>query len=135
MYAVYLYNIRYNPMHPLQGAPYLCRMCQCGLHVMLWSCIGIFMRLFDAEPSITAGLLFPSQYHGGTTLLTLDSMMWDTSFKSRAQKFFIGITCSLHFCPLLFFLSFYVLVLWSWVFGLIRCKSLSPGLALPTFFK
>ena len=29
---------------------YRCRMCQCGLHVLLWSHIDIFMRLLTAEP-------------------------------------------------------------------------------------
>ena len=37
---------------------YLRRMCQCGLLAVLWSYIGILMRLFDAEPRSTAGL-FP----------------------------------------------------------------------------
>ena len=46
-------------------------------------------------------------------------------------------SCSLHFCLLLFsisLLSFYGLVCGSGVLGLIECQSLSPRLALPTFF-
>ena len=39
---------------------YLCRMCQSGLHAVLWSHIGIFMLIFAAEPHSTAGLLFLS---------------------------------------------------------------------------
>ena len=39
---------------------YLDRICQCGLHAVPWSHIGILMRHLDAEPSSTAGLLCPS---------------------------------------------------------------------------
>ena len=40
---------------------YLDRMCQCGLHAVLWLHIGILMRRLPAEPRSSAGLLFPSQ--------------------------------------------------------------------------
>ena len=56
---------------------YLDRMCQCGLHAMPWSHIGILMLRLAAEPHSTAGLLFPSQCHCGTILLTPYSMVWD----------------------------------------------------------
>ena len=38
---------------------YLDRMCQCGLHAVPWSHIGILMRRFTAEPRSTTGHLFP----------------------------------------------------------------------------
>ena len=56
---------------------YLDRMCQCGLHVVPWSHIGILVRHLAAEPHSTAGLLFPSQCPSGTILLTPYSMVWD----------------------------------------------------------
>ena len=65
-----------DTMNPLYGA-YLCRMCQCRLHAVLWSHIGILMRLLAAEPRSTAGPLSCSQCHCGTILLTLYSMVWD----------------------------------------------------------
>ena len=39
---------------------YLDRMCQCGLHAVLWSHIGTLMHRLAAEPRSTAGLLFLS---------------------------------------------------------------------------
>ena len=56
---------------------YLDCMCQCGLHAVPWSHIGILMRHLAAEPHSTAGLLFPSQCPSGTILLTPYSMVWD----------------------------------------------------------
>ena len=49
---------------------YLDRMCQCGLHAVLWSHIGTLMHSLAAEPCSTAGLLFPSRCPSGTVLLT-----------------------------------------------------------------
>ena len=40
---------------------YLDRMCQRGLHAVLWSHIGRLMHRLAAEPCSTAGLLFPSR--------------------------------------------------------------------------
>ena len=67
----------------------LCRMCQCGLHAVLWSHIGILLRILPAEPYSTEGPLFPSQCLCGTILLTLYTMAWDcmAGFKSRAIAF------------------------------------------------
>ena len=56
---------------------YLDRMCQCGLHAVLWSHIGTLMHCLAAEPCSTAGLLFPSRSRSGTILLTQYSMVWD----------------------------------------------------------
>ena len=78
-----LYKIRYNPMHPLNGAlpgPYV----PVRLHSVPWSHIGILMSHLPAEPRRTAGLLFPSQCPSGTILLTPYSMVWDWRV-SRAE--------------------------------------------------
>ena len=56
--------------------------------------------------------------------------------KSCPNAFFIGLSCSLHFCLLLFSLSL-LSICWycgAGVFGLLGCKSLSLSLALPNFF-
>ena len=47
---------------------YLNCMCQCGLHAVPWSHIGILMRRLAAEPRSTAELLFPSHCPCGTIL-------------------------------------------------------------------
>ena len=55
--------------------------------------------------------------------------------KSRANAFLLAKCCSLHFCLLPFSVSLCWLVLWGWgVLGLIKGKSFSPSLALPTSF-
>ena len=112
-------------------------MCQCGLHGVLWSHIGTLMHRLAAEPSSTAGLLFPSRCLSGTLLLTPYSMVWDWRV-SRAGPMLLYCpkpikTIVFYSFPFLFFLSI------SWycgagVFGLIGCTSLSLSLALPTFF-
>ena len=56
---------------------YLDRMCQCGLHALLWLYIGTLMHRLAAEHCSAAGLLFPSWCPSGTILLTLYSMVWD----------------------------------------------------------
>ena len=56
---------------------YLDCICQCGLHVVLWSHIGTFMHHIAADPCSTAGLLFPSRCPSGMILLTPYSMVWD----------------------------------------------------------
>ena len=97
---------------------YLGRMCQCGLHAVLWLHIGILMRRLTAEPRSTAELLFPSQCLSGTILLTPYSMVWDWRVSRAGQCFFIGISCSI---PTIVFynfflslLSVYRLALWGW---------------------
>ena len=56
---------------------YLDRMCQCGLHAVLWSHIATLMHCLAAETCSTAGLLFPSLCLSGSILLTPYSMVWD----------------------------------------------------------
>ena len=53
------------------------RMCQRGLHAVLWSHIGTLMHNLAAEPCSTAGLLFPFRCPSGTILLAPFSMVWD----------------------------------------------------------
>ena len=50
---------------------YLCCMCQCGLYEVLWSHIGILMRILASEPRSTAESVLPTQCSCGTILLTL----------------------------------------------------------------
>ena len=97
---------------------YLDRMCQCGLHAVLWSHICILMHRLAAEPCSTAGLLFPSRCPSGTILLTPHSMVWEWQISRAGQCFFIGLSCSI---PTIVFYSFslsllsvYRLVLWGW---------------------
>ena len=96
---------------------YLCRMCQCGLHAVLWSHIGILMFLFAAEPRSPAGLLFHSHYLCSPILLTCIRWRGTGGFQRQGQCFFIGLSCSIPFCIQLFSLSllpFYGLALWGW---------------------
>ena len=111
-----LYKIRCNPKHPLCHfvALYLCLMCQSRLHSVLWSHIGILMRLPAAEPCSTAGFLFPFQYLSGTIWLTPYSMVWDRRVSSPTS--FCWLSCSHIFCLQLFSLSLlflYRLVVWG----------------------
>ena len=90
---------------------YLCRMCQCGLHAMLWSYIGILMLLLAAEHRSTIGPLFTSRCLCGTILQTLYSMVWEWRV-SRAGPMHIYCATTLLYpslsstiFPFLFFLS------------------------------
>ena len=53
------------------------RMCQRGLHAVLWLHISKLMHSLAAEPCSTAGLLFPFRCPSGTILLAQFSMVWD----------------------------------------------------------
>ena len=98
---------------------YLDRMCQCGLHAVLWSHSGTLMRRLAAEPCSTAGLLFPSRCPSGTILLTTYSILWNWQV-SRAGPMLLywpKQRCSIptivfHFSSLSL-LSVYRLVLWG----------------------
>ena len=119
---------------------YLDRMCQCWLHAVLWSHIGILMRHLAAEPRSTAGLLFPSQCASGTILLTQYSMVWDWPVSRAGPMLFYWIKLLYPDYSLLLFFhfsSFYWLVCGAGVFGLFGCRSpfgLSLSLALLTCF-
>ena len=99
---------------------YLYRMCRCGLHAALWSHIATLMSLFYA------GLSFPCQYLCGMILVTRYSMVWDRRVSRAGPTPLYWPSCSLPFCPFLFFHSM------GWycgagVFGLIGYQSLSPN--------
>ena len=73
-----LYKIRCNPMNPPYGAlPY--RMCQCGLHAVVWSLIGILIRLLAAKPRNTADFYSSLSVSVRNDLAdpVFDSMVWD----------------------------------------------------------
>ena len=116
-----LYKIRCNPVHLLNCALYLDRMCQRGLHAVLWSYIGSLTRFLVAEPRSTAEPLFPFLCPSGTILLALYLIVWDwrVSYVYYFSRSLISV---------------YWLLLWAGVFGVIGCISLSLSLTLPTFF-
>ena len=96
---------------------YLDRMCQCGLHTVLWAHIGSLA----SEPRSTAGPLFNSQCKSGTILLTLFSMVWDWQVSRAGPMFFIGLSFSI---PTIFPFLFFLFLGWycgAGVFGLIGC--------------
>ena len=109
-------------------ALYMCCMCQCGLHAVLWSHIGILMIL------LAVGLLFNFPYICGRILLFI---RWGgtSGFQEQGQCIFIGLAVRSHFVfhgfPFLFFLSVYYYC-GVGVLGLIWFKR-SLSLALPTF--
>ena len=117
---------------------FLCRMCRCGLHaVMLWSHIGTLMRLLAAESRRIAGLSFTCQYLCGTILVTACSMVWVWRVSNTGQCLFIGLDARSLFVSCCFPFLFFHSMGWCCgigVFGLIGCWSLSPSLALPTFY-
>ena len=97
-------------------ALYLCLMCQSGLRAMLWSHIGILLRLLAAEPLSTPCLLFPSQYLSGMIWLTPYLMVWDWRVSRAGPMPFYWPRCSLLFCLQLFslfILFIYRLVVWG----------------------
>ena len=120
---------------------YLDRMCQCGLHAVLWSHIDTLMHRLAAEPCSTAGLLFPSRCPSGTILLTPYSMLWDWRVLRAGPMLLYWHKQLYPYYSLLLFFPFFFFCLYSigWyseagVFGLIGCTSLSLSLALPTSF-
>ena len=94
------------------------RMCQRGLHMVLWLHIGTLMHSLAAEPCSTAGVLFPFRCPSGTILLAPFSMVWDWRV-SRAGPMLLYWPNLLYpyYSRLLFslsLLSVYRLVLWGW---------------------
>ena len=74
---------------------YLDRMCQCRLHSVLWSHIGILMPRLAAEPRSTTRFLFRCQYRCGTILVTPYSTVWNCNLhvilQEQIQYLFIGL--------------------------------------------
>ena len=109
--------IRGNPMHTLYGAlpvPYY----QCGLHVVLWSHIGILMHLIAAEPRSTSRTFIPISVSLWNDLADqVCDVVRLAGIKSKANVFFMCIGCSQHICLFLLshsILSFYEFLLWGW---------------------
>ena len=95
----------------------------------MWSHIGTLTLLLAEEPRSTAGLLLSYQYLCGTILVTTNSMVWDWRVSRAGPMPFNSSCCSLFFVS--YCLGWYCGAV---VFRLIWCQSLSPSLALPTFF-
>ena len=102
-----LYKIRCNSMHwlrnalPVWGNYHLDRMCQCWLHAVPWSHIGIIVRRFVAEPGTMSHWNgFADPVFDGVELAV---------FKSRDNGFLMAKALSLllpsTIFPFLFFLS------------------------------
>ena len=94
------------------------RMCQRGLHAVLWSHIGTLMLSLAAEPCSTAGLLFPFRCPSGTILLAPFSMVWDWRVSRAGPMLLYWHKLLYPYYSLLLFslslLSVYRLVLWGW---------------------
>ena len=112
-------------------ALYVCLMFQSGLNAVLWSHIGILLRLPAAEPRSITGLLLLSLSLSGMIWLTPYLMVWDWRVSRAGPMLFCGPSCSLIFCLQLFSLSLlvlYRLVVWGW--GL-RTDRVSISLSRP----
>ena len=57
-YCVYAVQDHAQPDAPSVWSSYLCRMCQCGLHGLLWSYIGILMCVLASEHRSCGGRVF-----------------------------------------------------------------------------
>ena len=94
------------------------RVCQRGLHAVLWLHIGTLMHRLAAEPRSTAGLLFPSRCPSGTISLTQYSMVWDWRVSRAGLMLFYWPKLLYPYYSLLLFFSFllsvYKLVLLGW---------------------
>ena len=88
-----LYKIRFNPVHPLNGAlpgSYVpLRLTRCAV---FRSHIGTLMRRLAAEPRSTAGLLFFSQCPSRTILLTPYSMVSDFRVTRAVPMLFLALS-------------------------------------------
>ena len=136
--------ININPMHPHYG-PFLCRMCECGLHSVLWSHIGILMWFLAAEPRrphdvywpqfhMTAWLYWPQCHITAWLSVSVGRscrpcIRWcgTGGFKEQCHRFFISQGWRLLFVFYCFPFILFLFICWHWnagVFGLKRCKSL-----------
>ena len=115
-------------------------MCQCGLQAVLLSHIGILLLLSLLNLTV-------SQYFYFLLSNCMERSCWPSIRWCCTGRFSIRCccshranniywsSCSLHFCfpPLSIFLSFMGWYCEAGAFRLIRCRSLSFGLASPTF--
>ena len=112
-------------------ALYLCLMCQSGLQAVLWSHIGIFLRLPRCRTSQYRRTFILSQYLSGKIWLTPYLMLWDWRVSRAGPMPCCWPCCSLLFCLQLVSLSLfflYRLVVWGW--GL-RTDRVSISLSRP----
>ena len=112
---------------------YLDRMCQCGLHAVLWLHIDTLMLRLAAEPRSIVWLLFLSECPSGT--------IWcgTGGFQEQGQCFLYWpkLLYSYYTLSTIFTLLFFQFIGWYYgagVFGLIGCTSLSLSFAVPTSF-
>ena len=112
------------------------RMCQCGLHAVLWLHIGTLMHHLTAEPCRTF-IPFSVSLWNDLANPVFDGMEL-AGFKSRANaSLLVSAALSLLKSSTLFPFLFFLSIGWycgAGVFGLIGCISLSRSLALLTFF-
>ena len=81
---------------------YLCRMCQCGLHPVLWSIIGVLMPLLAVGPRSPACLLFPFHDHCGTIKVTVFDRVGLMGFRALVMlSYWLRLLA-----PLLFYIIF-----------------------------
>ena len=125
-----LYKVRCNLMHPLYGALPCSAVCFSAVYTqwMIWVHIGILMA--SSQQNLTVPHIFYSPLSTYVELSCCPCISW-CGTGGFLEWIFIGLSCSL---PSLFFLS----VGWycgAGDFWLIVCQSLSPGLALTTYFK
>ena len=96
---------------------YLDHMCQCGLHAVPWSHIGILMRRLVAEPRNTAGLIFPFKCPSGTILLTTYWMVRDWRVSTAVPMLFYWPKLLYPYYSLIYFslslFSLYILCGWG----------------------
>ena len=79
---------------------YLCRICKCGLHAVLWSHIGTFMCRFAAVPQ---NFFFSSHSLCGAIFVTVYLVAWDWwVLRAGPMLFFIMPSRAPFFCLLLF---------------------------------
>ena len=93
-------KIRCNPTHPLYSALLVYRVCQWGLHTVVWSHIRILMLLLAAEPRTTERLLIPLSVSVERSCRLCIRWCETGVFQEQGQCFFIG--SALPICLLLF---------------------------------
>ena len=121
---------------------YLCRMCQYRLH----AASALVAHWFTYAPPLCKTLQDRKTFIYSSCSVPVERSCWPrirwfrtSGFQEQSLWFFICLSCMLcPFCLLLFFSSsFFLFVDWycgAGVFGQIGWRSLSPSLALSTFF-
>ena len=116
---------------------YLDRICQCGLHAVLWSHIGTLMRILAAGPAVPQDFYSPHIVPLEQSCSPRIRCCGTGAFQEKGQCFIVHLCCSIPI--IVFYFSFLFLLsigryCGAGVFGLIGCISLSFSLALPTIF-